>query len=606
MKLKQSILIGGSTVLTIAGLLLVPYPNLNRIQALLFAGGAAAGFTAGVKGRQLEQDQETFDLQVFEAKQHQKMLEQTTLPVLQQEEMAIAKSRAEAHVQIKSLEHQQHLQTLKQLKFPGLLEAEIEEARRRSELEKLEKMGRGDRGAEQSSLNEKAEVHELLPASESDRPFAKDWTFKTLPPEYQWLSHFSHTSGLIWGNQGSGKSWLARAIAYMKQQMGYRVVVLDPDSNKYEWKNIESYHKPEDIKKFLKWYVKEIKDRYREFNDAPMGEKEWREKLWKEGKAISVICEEATTYKNILPKNESEAPEQSVDDLLTDFYELGFSKSRKQEMPLTVVAHNNTQMIFGIKGLGQLIAKLLQIELEVMQDPITKNPVSKGVGVLKLDSSNDLIPVKTPAITEKITDFAVNSDTMVERTIAIEVNPDLDIEGQRTTLARIYKQSPNDVPPWDEWSSELTTEEIDRLIDERRSRRDNTSETTSNTPEFLSEVPESGIGDEISLEPLQDIEYPRKWDADTFRRILPKEDENALFEKILKYLDASLDTSGDRTKSYSKVIKFGLGFNKPRSHGTRSYWNVGLPCFRYLLGQPGRETLKHHFSKAWDADNEEE
>ena len=102
---------------------------------------------------------------------------------------------------------------------------------------------------------------------------------------------------------------------------------------------------------------------------------------------------------------------------------------------------------------------------------------------------------------------------------------------------------------------------------------------------------------------LKEFEFPRNWDADIFRTILPREDEKALFCKIVQYVDNSLNSAGNRTTSYSNVIKFGLGFNKPRSHGIRSYWNVGLPCFRYLLDQPNREVLKQRFSKAWDADS---
>ncbi|MFN9560381.1 MAG: helicase HerA domain-containing protein, partial [Dolichospermum sp.] len=37
-----------------------------------------------------------------------------------------------------------------------------------------------------------------------------------------------HQTSLIWGNQGGGKSWLARFIIQEKTKLGYRIIVLDP------------------------------------------------------------------------------------------------------------------------------------------------------------------------------------------------------------------------------------------------------------------------------------------------------------------------------------------------------------------------------------------
>ncbi|MCL6754686.1 hypothetical protein KBT16_28370 [Nostoc sp. CCCryo 231-06] len=62
-----------------------------------------------------------------------------------------------------------------------------------------------------------------------------------------WVQNLVKQTCLIWGNQGGGKSWLARYVAKKKKQAGYRVVVLDPDSNRSEWRGIESYHSWSDI-----------------------------------------------------------------------------------------------------------------------------------------------------------------------------------------------------------------------------------------------------------------------------------------------------------------------------------------------------------------------
>jgi hypothetical protein len=616
MKLKQSILIGGSAILTIAGLLLVPYKNLNRIQAFLFAGGATAGFAGVVKGRQLEQDQEAFDLKAFELKQHQKMLEQSTLEVLKMEEVAIAKSRAQANVEIQSLDHQRHLQTLKQIKFPGLLEAQIEEARRRSELEQLEKMGRGDRQLQFSENDNSVSTNPELRAIQSANPNLEFYDFDDLVDDAAGI--------IIAGNTGAGKTSVACYVAgKLTEHNPAQVFALDPHYNDI-WKEVGIHAIGEfnEIEEIINLLVKELDDRRARKRDGkPIGDTIicFTDEL----NACLLNCENQDSLETALKRLGSEGRKFGIILIAinqsSNVDDLGISGPYRANFLLILLGASARTISEKWKNTDDRVKWISEqvypccvagcVGTKLAIHPTHNSYVKfkkKGNPPLNLLPINQLkhtfLPEKyRPRITKSV-EF-LESETPIAD---VDVNQNSDIEKQRTRLTRIYKESPNDAPPWDEWSSELTTEEIDRLIDERRSRRDNISETISDTPECLSEVPEDGIGDDIPLEPLQDIGYPRKWDADTFRKILPKEDENALFEKILKYLDTSLDTSGDRTKSYSKVIKFGLGFNKPRTHETRSYWNVGLPCFRYLLDQPGRETLKQHFSKAWDADNEEE
>ncbi|HCA94649.1 MAG TPA: hypothetical protein DEP38_08265, partial [Cyanobacteria bacterium UBA9226] len=138
-----------------------------------------------------------------------------------------------------------------------------------------------------------------------------------------WINNFISQTALVWGNQGSGKSWMARYLAKLKKDRGYRVIVLDPDSNPSEWQGLESYHNFEDIERFLQWYVEELKARYSAFNSSTMKEQEWRDKLWRDRNAIAVICEEVTTYIDLISDKE----------LLNQFFRLGLTKSRKQEMP---------------------------------------------------------------------------------------------------------------------------------------------------------------------------------------------------------------------------------------------------------------------------------
>ncbi len=272
-----------------------------------------------------------------------------------------------------------------------------------------------------------------------------------VPSNTKWIDNFIRQTALIWGNQGSGKSWMARYIAKRKKDEGYRVVVLDPDSNRAEWEGVESYHDFEEIADFLRWYVEELKGRYKVFNASTMTEDAWRAKLWADGKAIALICEEVTTYVDLIEDKE----------LLTQFFRLGLTKSRKQEMPLTFVSHNNNQTALGgIKGLANLIEKMLQLELQTDIDPDTLQPVASGKGAVKLDGSNQWVPVTLPKLEQKITNFGEVQPTVVQ---------DSDVQPKRST------EPLNDTEP----------DEVERLNALINKPFNDSEPTEPNTPEPL-------------------------------------------------------------------------------------------------------------------------
>jgi hypothetical protein len=258
----------------------------------------------------------------------------------------------------------------------------------------------------------------------------------SVPSSTKWIDNFISQTALIWGNQGSGKSWMARYIAKLKKDKGYRVVVLDPDSNRAEWQGVDSYHDIEEITDFLRWYVEELKGRYKTFNASDMSEDEWRKKLWANGLAIALICEEVTTYVDLIEDKE----------LLTQFFRLGLTKSRKQEMPLTFVSHNNNQTALGgIKGLANLIEKMLQLELQTDIDPETLQPVASGKGAVKLDGSNQWVPVKLPKLEQKITNFGESQPTLIQQSAPQKNEANADTESDiRERLEELFKATPKD------------------------------------------------------------------------------------------------------------------------------------------------------------------
>jgi hypothetical protein len=222
--------------------------------------------------------------------------------------------------------------------------------------------------------------------------------------KYAYIKGFLSSTCLAWGNQGGGKSWLVRYLAKEKVRLGYRVIVFDPNSNQTAWEGLELYNTYAEIERMMHWYVKEVTRRYEEFCKSTITEEEWREQLWKDGLATSVICEEATTYADFIKDEE----------LLSSFFRCGATLSRKPEMPLTIVAHNNTQWCLGnVKGLGNLIRRMQQIQLIATTDKSGKTfqPIASGRALIKMDGSEEWVEVEVPKIEAKITNFKVSSNS---------------------------------------------------------------------------------------------------------------------------------------------------------------------------------------------------
>jgi hypothetical protein len=108
------------------------------------------------------------------------------------------------------------------------------------------------------------------------------------------------------------------------------------------------------------------------------------------------VIEEATTYSSFIKDHE----------FLSNFGKYALTKSRKQEMPVLIVAHNNTQScLFGISGLHNLVSKMLQVECLAEINKSSFKPISTGKARVKLDSSSEWLLVDLPKQDNKIINF---------------------------------------------------------------------------------------------------------------------------------------------------------------------------------------------------------
>lgn len=246
---------------------------------------------------------------------------------------------------------------------------------------------------------------------------------QTTNEDPNWIKGFLSSTCLTWGNQGSGKSWFVRYLAKAKADAGYKVIVFDPNSNKYEWQGVELYNDYADIQEKMRWYVDEVMARYSEFGKSNISEEEWRKRLWEQGKAVTIICEEMSTYGDFIEDKE----------LLEKFVKVATTLSRKQEMPAILVAHNNTQTCLGnIKGLANMIARMQQIQLLATTDPATNQPVASGFALTKLDGSDEWVRVTVPKMTEKIRNFAKVETQTEPQTVPVP----LDLEAVKQQLEK--------------------------------------------------------------------------------------------------------------------------------------------------------------------------
>jgi hypothetical protein len=267
------------------------------------------------------------------------------------------------------------------------------------------------------SLDDVTKPGDKLKADERSQPaieekktdsvqFFNPWDYSNptqYPAQLRWLREFISNTALVLGSQGSGKSWFVRLLALLKKLKGYRVIVFDPNSNRGEWMGVEFYGNYTDIQKMMQWYVDEIQRRYEEFRNTTVSEEQWREKLWRDGKAIAVICEEYSTYADFI---EDKA-------LMKTFVKSGNTLSRKQEAPVTFVTHNLTKECLGnIEGTFDIFKRMQRITLDTTTDSVTDQPISAGTATIKAVDSDDLRQVATPKLERKITDFRTEAQKL--------------------------------------------------------------------------------------------------------------------------------------------------------------------------------------------------
>ena len=171
---------------------------------------------------------------------------------------------------------------------------------------------------------------------------------------------------LIYGPQGSGKTFLAEEEIRERKSAGHRVTALDPHAGFYSWRDCEVIGAGMDyagIDAELADFAAEVKRRYERIRNEPNPQfQPW-----------TFVCDEFTNWASRCKAS-------------GDFFQAALSDIRKAKMYALFVSHARTLAGLGeAKGMAATRdASLLEIELFGQIDPETAEAVPKFEALVKL------------------------------------------------------------------------------------------------------------------------------------------------------------------------------------------------------------------------------
>ena len=187
---------------------------------------------------------------------------------------------------------------------------------------------------------------------------------RTVGPKIPKLTNYPAV--LIYGPQGSGKTFLAEEEIRERKAAGHRVTALDPHAGFNSWRDCEVIGAGMDyagIDAELADFAAEVKRRYERIRSEPNPQfQPW-----------TFVCDEFTNWASRCKAS-------------GDFFQASLSDIRKAKMYVLFVSHARTLAGLGeAKGMAATRdASLLEIELLGQIDPVTADAVPKFEAMVKL------------------------------------------------------------------------------------------------------------------------------------------------------------------------------------------------------------------------------
>lgn len=387
-----------------------------------------------------------------------------------------------------------------------------------------------------------------------------------------WIGQLMKKPVLIYGDQGSGKSYFAEFLALCRHYLrGHQIVsIADPHfhQNKDEcWKELVKLKTPgfgaHHNYKEVDSQILAMYDRFakRTLKDSP----------------ITSIFDEVTRY------GQEEATQESASKLGS---KLSSDPRKAKESPILIAHAKTLAALGGGEGFADAIqGNFIRIKLnsDSEQEPLWRGTIS---GIKDGDGEpieNQKISITADWIRSSWVYDLFNSqesdliaDVVLEPQKPPVTIPEPERESDADKLDRILNHPISD----DYWLQEMSPELLDRAIEMRNTQMRQVSES------------ETSISEVASADTIQDKD---SLDSEIQRLVaekFPKTTEKALFDSIKKYSETSL--------SASKIIKVCLKCSHPKADSPRSYKYVGKPVFIYLIRKYGEASFIAQFADYLD------
>ena len=179
-------------------------------------------------------------------------------------------------------------------------------------------------------------------------------------PDLTW-----YPSVLIHGVPGAGKTFFVEQEVKRRLAEGHQVIVLDPHAAYGQWEGCEIVGTGMDYEAIdakLRWFKKQVKDRYKERNLKPNPT----------FKPLTIVGEEFTNWECNCEESD-------------EHYRTCNTDIRKVECYSIIVSHLTTQAgLGGGKGLAKMKTGMVEIELVGIFNPVTKRATPKFEAWVKL------------------------------------------------------------------------------------------------------------------------------------------------------------------------------------------------------------------------------
>ena len=197
-------------------------------------------------------------------------------------------------------------------------------------------------------------------ADSTATPIGPEATDGPKMPDLTW-----YPSVLIHGVPGAGKTYFVEQEVKKRLAEGHQVIVLDPHAAYGQWEGCEIVGTGMDYEAIdakLRWFRKQVKDRYKERNRVPNPT----------FRPLTIVGEEFTNWECNCEESD-------------EHYRTCNTDIRKVECYSIIVSHLTTQAgLGGGKGLAKMKTGMIEVELVGIFNPVTKRATPKFEAWVKL------------------------------------------------------------------------------------------------------------------------------------------------------------------------------------------------------------------------------